>query len=29
MAARSDWRKLAEIARQFGVRDVALFDEAA
>jgi 1-deoxy-D-xylulose-5-phosphate reductoisomerase len=29
VAARSDWRKLAKIAKEFGVRDVALFDEAA
>jgi 1-deoxy-D-xylulose-5-phosphate reductoisomerase len=29
VAARSDWRKLAKIAREFSVRDVALFDEAA
>jgi 1-deoxy-D-xylulose-5-phosphate reductoisomerase len=29
IAARSDWRRLAEIAREFAVRDVAIFDPAA
>jgi 1-deoxy-D-xylulose-5-phosphate reductoisomerase len=29
VAARSDWRKLAKIAREFSVRDVALHDEAS
>jgi 1-deoxy-D-xylulose-5-phosphate reductoisomerase len=29
IAARSDWRKLAKIAREYSVRNVALFDEAA
>ena len=29
IAARSDWRRLAEIAREFRVRDVAIYDPAA
>jgi 1-deoxy-D-xylulose-5-phosphate reductoisomerase len=29
IAARSDWRRLAEIAREHGVRHVALYDPAA
>jgi 1-deoxy-D-xylulose-5-phosphate reductoisomerase len=29
IAARSDWRRLAEIARDFGVRDVAIAEPAA
>jgi 1-deoxy-D-xylulose-5-phosphate reductoisomerase len=29
IAARADWRRLAEIAREFGVRDVAVHDERA
>ncbi len=29
IAARSDWRRLAAIAREFSVRDVALYDETA
>ena len=29
VAARSNWRQLAEIAREFAVRDVAIYDAAA
>ena len=29
VAARADWRKLAAIARRFGVRDACLFDDGA
>jgi 1-deoxy-D-xylulose-5-phosphate reductoisomerase len=29
IAARSDWRRLAEIAREFSVRDAAIYDPAA
>jgi 1-deoxy-D-xylulose-5-phosphate reductoisomerase len=29
VAARTDWRRLAEIAREFGVRNVAVWDGAA
>jgi 1-deoxy-D-xylulose-5-phosphate reductoisomerase len=29
IAAKSDWRRLAQIAREFGVRDVAIHDEKA